>query len=205
MRFMLVCCLAVILLAPAGAAPPNVARRHQIAVTEGTATTPDGVRLYFRMAGDSGPVVIAPFALYHGRSLDQLATGRRIVTYDPRGRGRSQSVSPDRVSLELLLSDLDSVRRAVGVEQVAIIGWSGAGMEMFVYALRNPGRVTRLVQLAPVGPRIAPYGAQMMTDRQKRTDSAARSAYRKRVEAGEFLKDPVAECRACSRRMRSPE
>ena len=167
-----------------------------IPIRESVATTPDGVRLYYRVAGARGPVVIAPFALYHGASMDRLAKGRRIVTYDPRGRGRSQAVPPDRVSLDLLLTDLDTVRRAVGADKAAIIGWSGAGMETFVYALRNPGRVTRLVHLAPVAPRFVPYGSEMMADRQKRTDAAARSALQARVDAGAFRDDPAAECRA---------
>ena len=68
--------------APAPAAVP---------VSEGYATTPDGVRLYYRVAGTGEDVVLAPFALYHGTSLDRLAKGRRIVTYDPRGSERSTS------------------------------------------------------------------------------------------------------------------
>ena len=31
----------------------------------------------------------------------------------------------DRVSLDYLLSDFDTVRRAVGAEKIAISGWSG--------------------------------------------------------------------------------
>jgi pimeloyl-ACP methyl ester carboxylesterase len=187
--------------APAGAdraaeTPVAGARTAAVPVTEGSAVTPDGVRLHYRVAGRGGDVVLAPFALYHGASLDPLAEGRRIVTYDPRGRGRSQAVPPDQVSLDLLLSDLDTVRRAVGAEQVSLIGWSGGGMEMFVYALRNPGRVVRLVQLAPVGPRLAPYGEQMMADRQARTDAAAAAVLAERVQAGAFAGDPAAHCRA---------
>ena len=193
------------LLAVMAAVPPAAAQAQSlltaeqapaVPVSEHFATTADGVRLYYRVAGTGGPVVIAPFALYHGSALDRLAKGRRIVTYDPRGRGNSQAVTPDRVSLDLLLADFDAVRRAVGAEQASIIGWSGAGMEMFVYALRNPGRVSRLVHLAPVAPRFDPYGGQMMADREKRTDAAARAAFRKRVEAGAFADDPAAECRA---------
>jgi proline iminopeptidase len=171
-------------------------RQHSVPVTESYAVTPDGVRLYFRVAGAGTEAVIAPFALYHGSALDPLAVGRRIVTYDPRGRGKSQAVSPDRVSLDLLLMDLDTVRRAVGADRVALIGWSGAGMETFVYTLRNPGRVSRLVQLAPVAPRFVPYGGQMMADRQARTDPAAKSSLEARKKAGEFANDPAAECRA---------
>ena len=167
-----------------------------VPVQENFATTPDGVRLYYRIAGSEGPFVIAPFALYHGSSLDPLAKGRRIVTYDPRGRGRSAAAPLERVSLDYLLTDLDTVRKAVGAERVSIIGWSGAGMETFVYALRNPGRVDRLVQLAPVAPRFNPYGRTMMEDRDARTDNGSRAALQARVDAGEFRDRPAEHCRA---------
>jgi pimeloyl-ACP methyl ester carboxylesterase len=173
---------------------PSEAR--SIPVTEAYTTSADGVRIYYRAAGSGDAVVIAPFALYHGTALDRLAAGRRVVTYDPRGRGRSAAVSPDKVSRVLLLTDLEAVRRAIGAERVALIGWSGGGMETFVYAMNNPGRVSRLVQLAPVPPRFSPYGEQMMADRQQRTDQAAARALDARVKAGEFTKEPAAYCRA---------
>ena len=165
-------------------------------VREGYAVTPDSVRLYYRIAGEGEETVLAPFALFHGSAFDSLARGRRIVTYDPRGRGRSDSVPPDRVSFDLLLQDFETVRRAVGAERVAIIGWSGGGMETFVYAMRNPDRVTRLVQLAPVAPRFSPYGRLMGQDRMLRTDTIALAALRKREAAGEFASDRAGYCRA---------
>jgi pimeloyl-ACP methyl ester carboxylesterase len=167
------------------------------AVSESTTTSADGTRIYYRIAGSGPEAVLAPFALYHGASLDALASDtRRIVTYDPRGRGKSQKVSPDNVSLDLLLADLDAVRKAIGAERVAIIGWSGGGMETFVYALRNPTRVTRLVQLAPVGPRIDPYGSAMMTDRANRTDKVAAAKLEEQRKAGAFANRGADECRA---------
>lgn len=172
---------------------------EQTPVREGRATTPDGVSLYYRVAGAGEQVVIAPFALYHGDALDPLARGRRIVTYDPRGRGRSSAVPPDRVSFDLLLSDLETVRRAVGAEKVALIGWSGGGAETFAYALRNPDRVSRLIQLAPVASRFSPYGQQMMADREARMDKAAAAALRARISAGEFAGKPALECRERNR------
>lgn len=167
-----------------------------VPVTESRVTTPDGVGLYYRVAGTGPETVLAPFALFHEDALDSLARGRRIVTYDPRGRGRSDSVAADKVSLDHLLLDLETVRRAVGADSVALIGWSGGGMETFVYALRNPGRVTRLIHLAPVAPRFVPYGALMMGDRARRTDSVALAALRLRIDSGAFAGDPAAQCRA---------
>jgi len=175
---------------PRGATP-------DITVAERYAVTPDGVRLYYRVAGTGPETVLAPFALFHESALDPLARrGRRIVTYDPRGRGRSDSVPLEKVSLDKLLLDLETVREAVGAGRVALIGWSGGGMENFVYALRNPRRVTRLVQLAPVAPRFEPYGPLMMRDRAMRTDSAAKANLDRRIEAGDFRNDPAGLCRA---------
>jgi pimeloyl-ACP methyl ester carboxylesterase len=162
---------------------------------EAYAVTPDGVRLYYRTIGAGPRTVIAPFALYHESALDLLAVDHRVVTYDPRGRGRSGEVPPASLSLDRLVDDINTIAGAVGAETFALIGWSGGGMESFVYALRNPGRVTRLVQLAPVAARFTPYGSQMMEDRDRRTDPVARAEYRRRREANE-LGDTAAQCRA---------
>lgn len=168
----------------------------EFTVSEHTVETDDGITLYYRIAGEGDDTVMVPFALYHGQRLDSLAKGRRIVTYDPRGRGASDAAPLDTVTLDYMYRDFDTVRNAVGAEKVAIIGWSGGGMEMFVYAMRNPDRVTRLIQLAPIAARFDPYGPMFMEDRDRRTDQAARQAFRERVAAGEFDGDPEAHCRA---------
>src|SRR5688572_15900108 len=69
-------------------------------VREGYAVTPDSVRLWYRMLGTGKQTVIVPVAVYHGTRLDALADGRRLVLYDPRGRGRSDSVPTAKVSLD---------------------------------------------------------------------------------------------------------
>jgi pimeloyl-ACP methyl ester carboxylesterase len=143
--------------------------------------------------------VLVPVAVYHGTRLDALAKGRRLVLYDPRGRGRSDSVPPAKVSLDHQIHDLETIRRAVGAEKVALIGWSGLGMELFVYASRHPDRVTRLVQLDPVPPRRDPYMQAMMADRQIRTDSARMAALQARKARGEFERDEASWCREVSR------
>ncbi len=166
---------------------------------EGFVTTRDSVRLWYRVIGDGAETVIAPNALFHRNRLDSLAPGRRLVLYDPRGRGRSDPVPPSKVSLDHQLADLDAIRRAVGAERVALIGWSGPGMELFVYALRHPGRVTRLIQLAPVPPRMNPWTDSLMASRRERTDSAARADYRAREQRGEFASGGAEQCRAFHR------
>lgn len=170
-----------------------------VTVIESSVLTPDGIRLYYRVAGSGAQTIIAPFALYHGAALDRLARNRRIVTYDPRGRGRSDAVPLERLSLDFLLNDLDTVRQAVGADKVTLLGWSGGGMEGFAYALRHPGRVERIIQLAPVAARFDPYGMQMMEDRARRTDPAAAESLRARIAGGEFAGDTAAQCRERAR------
>lgn len=185
----------VLIFLAACAAPVGEPAQRPVRIAEFSVETADGVTLYYRVAGDGEEVVIAPFALYHGDVFDRLAAGRRVVTYDPRGRGRSQASPLDRVTLDFLLADLDTIRTAVGAEQVAVIGWSGAGMETFVYALSNPGRVTRLVQLAPVSARFNPYGLAFLDNLSSRIDADALAELDARIAAGEFENDEAALCR----------
>lgn len=175
-----------------GGAAPAVVR-------EGFVTTADSVRVYYRVVGEGEETVVVPVATFFGDRLDALALGRRLVLYDPRGRGRSDAVDSSQVSLEHQMVDLDAVRAAVGAGQVALIGWSGLGMELFVYTLRHPDRVTRLVQLAPVPPRQRRYVDQMIADRMERVDSAALAAAEAQRARGDFVEDPAAECRASNR------
>jgi pimeloyl-ACP methyl ester carboxylesterase len=164
-------------------------------VRETRVATPDGVSLYVRTVGTDGPVVIAQFATLHGTQLDRLGRSARLVLFDPRGRGRSDAVAPEQVSLDHLVRDLGAVQDWTGAPRVVVIGWSGAGMENFVYAARNPGRVERLVQLAPIGPRAKPYGEMMMQDRSRRTDQAANADFEARYKRGEYQGRGQALCR----------
>lgn len=157
--------------------------------------TEDGVKLYCRTVGEGEQTLIVPLATYHADRFDPLARGRRVVLYDPRGRGRSDSVGTSAVSLENQLRDLEAVREGVGAEKVALVGWSSLGMELFVYAFKYPERVSHLVQLAPLPPRRSPYMDQIIEDRERRTDSDAMQALQGRQQAGEFDDDPARLCR----------
>jgi len=169
-------------------------------VAEGYAVAPDSVRLWYRVVGDGRRTVIVPNALFHGDRLDSLAwSGWRVVLYDPRGRGRSDSVPAGKLSLDHNVADVEVIRTAVVADSAALIGWSGMGMELFVYALRHPHRVTRLVQLAPVAPRWVPWSDSLISSRQARTDTAAVGRLRARVSAGEFAGEEAGLCREMAR------
>lgn len=188
---------AVLLLS--GVAPPGHGQESGAAhpVREGYATADDGTRLYYRIVGDGPEAVVIPVGFYLEELLLPLAgPERRLVFYDPRGRGRSDAVDTTRVSLDHQVDDLEALRRELGIERMALIGWSGLGMEMAVYALRHPDRVTRLVQVAPVPPRNTPHNPEAYAERQRRMDQEALDRLRERRESGEFDGHPAAYCRA---------
>jgi proline iminopeptidase len=165
--------------------------------TDGIAQADDGVRLQYRVVGEGNDVVIVPVAVLMSPHFDVLARSRRVVYYDPRGRGRSDTGDLSKVSLDRNMQDLEILRRHLRLERFALIGFSGYGLEMAVYALRYPDRVTRLVQLAPVPPRLSPWMDGRGAGMQKRVDRTAWAEY-ERLKAGG---DAQARCRAYTQAM----
>jgi proline iminopeptidase len=165
----------------------------------GYVTTADGARLYYVDIGAGDQVVVIPMALYLSEVLAPLAEGRRLVFYDPRGRGRSDPADTSVVSLNRQVADLEELRAGLGIERMALLGWSGPGMEVAVYAMRYPERVTRIVQVSPVPPADAIMRSAGGDTRDQRTDTAAVNALLRRFSAGEYAADPAGFCREYNR------
>jgi proline iminopeptidase len=133
-------------------------------------TSVDGAQLYYRDIGEGPPTIV----LHGGPSfdhnyllpdLDRLADGFRLIYYDQRGRGKSaQTVSPATVTIDSEMADLETVRAALGLEQVALLGHSWGGLLVMEYALRYPDRVSHLILLntAP-----ASHGDCMLFERER--------------------------------------
>ena len=78
--------------------------------------------------------------------LDRLADAMRLVYYDQRGRGRSApGVAPADVTMESEVADVDTVRQALGLEEVAVLGHSWGGVLAMEYAARHPDHVSHLI------------------------------------------------------------
>jgi len=164
------------------------------AATEGFVTVEPGVRLAYRIVGAGRDVLVVPWPSASSE-LDLLAKGRRVLYYNPRGRLGSDSVDASKVTFENELKDLEAVRRHFGLDKMMLLSWSHYGMMTAVYAIRNPQRVSRLVQMTPGGPRRNPYLAEGMAAMARLADAAAKAKLEERKKAGEFANDPAALCR----------
>lgn len=173
-----------------------MAERTQSLPPEGYITTRDGVKLYYEIAGKGSQTIVVSGGFLIREALDRLTEDHRIVFFDARGRGRSEAVTGDQVSLDHQVNDVEDLRQALGVEKIVLLGWSGMGKEMAVYAIRHPDRVERFIQAAPLPPWDGDFMQKMMERRMSRIDPEALSELREKREAGFWKDDPEGYCRA---------
>lgn len=126
----------------------------------------DGSRIYVEVAvpaarGRQGPAadttLVVPLAVWFAPDLAPLALGRTVAFYGLRGRSRSAPGDPPRIGIDADVAELEAVREALGLERVAILGWSYMAGVAVRYALAHPERVERLVLVAPMPARKEPH------------------------------------------------
>jgi pimeloyl-ACP methyl ester carboxylesterase len=115
--------------------------------------TSDGVNIAYAETGEGTPIVRSLGWFTHlefewssplGRSFWQrLSRNHRLIRYDGRGMGLSESTS--EFSAETRLKDLEAVVDAVEVDQFALTASSEGSRTALRYTAKHPDRVTRLV------------------------------------------------------------
>ena len=83
------------------------------------------------------------------RVVDGIAAQHRVITFDNRGVGASQGKTPD--TIEAMARDAIAFIRALGFEQVDLLGCSMGGMIAQVIVQQEPQLVRKLI-LAGTGP-----------------------------------------------------
>lgn len=193
--------LALVLSGLAGCAPEASQRASlQLGDTAYVEVEP-GVRLFTRLVGEGPQTVVIPAGFFLEQPLAGLAEGRRLIFYDMRDRGRSDSV-PDvsRVGIRQDVDDLEALRKHFDLERVNLIGWSYLGTMVAMYAFEHPERVERLVQIGPIPPRSdAPYQDATREAFQAALDSADLAKLQELAESGVRESDPQRFYEAYSR------
>ncbi|HXM37102.1 MAG TPA: alpha/beta hydrolase [Gemmatimonadales bacterium] len=114
----------------------------------------NGVRLFTHRVG-TGPLVVVlhggPGA-HHDYLLpqyDRLAHGRALFYYDQRGGGQSPVPRDTPVGWREHVADLDALRTHLGLDRLALCGYSWGGLLALLYLLEHPGSVERLALVSP--------------------------------------------------------
>jgi pimeloyl-ACP methyl ester carboxylesterase len=108
----------------------------------------NGLSLYYEEQGSGEPLV-----LLHGgigasevwtASAPALAAGRRVITVDLQGHGRTPDI--DRpLRPEQLADDIAALIGDLGLERADVLGYSLGGEVALRLAIQHPGRLRRLV------------------------------------------------------------
>ncbi len=149
---------------------------------EGYLTTPDSLRLFYRVVGGGPDTVVA---IHGGPGVDlesiagdfqPLAERHTVIFYDQRGAGRS-SLPADtaRLGARHQLADLEAVRRHFGLERLTLVAHSYGPLLAASYALAHPQRVRRMVFFGPVPPRAGEFFRRFGAAVSARMDSVARA------------------------------
>ncbi len=140
---------------------------------------------------------MVPAASWVLEDLAPLEAHSCLVGYDVRGRGRSSAVTGDTpFGLDQDLEDLEVLRKARGLERMAILGWSYYGLLAARYALAYPERVERLVLVGPSAPRRRPFLDDFMDRFAGRLDLERLEEVERLRRQGQRETQPVSWCRA---------
>jgi proline iminopeptidase len=170
---------------------------------QGYVSTPDGAQLHYRIVGSGPDTVVIPALHFLVADLDPLARQRRLIFYDQRGRGGSDSIEDEMlVWTDYEMRDLEAIRQHFNLDQMSLIGWSYLGGVTALYTLEHDDRVCRLVLMCPIPPRLpSPYVSVEELDKkaESRIDPLRVKRLEEMREAGVDSKDPVAYCRKHNR------
>jgi proline iminopeptidase len=124
---------------------------QQAAEPQGKFVVVNGHRFWYRITGQGRPLLLIPGGpgsshTYFYPSLERLADSFQLIFFDAFGRGQSdRAKNPSEYSLNRDIDDIEGLRKALGLGQIAVYGHSYGGLVAQGYALRYPQSLSRLI------------------------------------------------------------
>lgn len=113
-----------------------------------------GGKIYYEEEGQGVPLVLingGPGGTHHvfHPYFSQLKDVARLIYYDQRGTGKSLKDDTGKTyTIKQAVEDLESLRKALGIDKWVVLGWSYGGLLAQCYALTYPEHVQGLVLVA---------------------------------------------------------
>jgi proline iminopeptidase len=119
----------------------------------------DGFALHYRSEGSGTPIVFLSGG--PGLEVDYFVpaakffpAGYRRIYLEQRGTGRSRpaNLTPEMMTLRLVVEDLEALRTHLQLDRIMLAGHSWGGMLAMAYAASHPDHVDRLILIGSGGP-----------------------------------------------------
>jgi pimeloyl-ACP methyl ester carboxylesterase/predicted glycosyltransferase len=122
----------------------------------------DGVRVFYEVYGEGDPTILflPTWTLIHSRcwkmQIPYLSRHCRVITFDPRGNGRSDRPDdPEAYAEEEFAADALAVLDATETARAFVVGYSMGAQRGLVLAAEHPERVEGIVFIGPAVPLAA--------------------------------------------------
>jgi len=122
----------------------------------------DGVKIFYEVYGDGKATILLlpPWSIVHSRGwkmqIPYLARHYRVITFDPRGNGRSdRPIGAKAYDEREFAADAVAVLDATGSDRAVIVGFSLGAQRSLLLATEHPARVAGVVFIGPAVP-LAP-------------------------------------------------
>lgn len=118
----------------------------------------NGNLLHYRIFGSGEPLLIingGPGMSSEGfvPLAKELSINNKVILYDQRGTGSSKMAGIDASSMtmELLVEDIETLRKHLNIREWIILGHSFGGMLAYAYAAQYPEKVRAMIQSSSGG------------------------------------------------------
>jgi pimeloyl-ACP methyl ester carboxylesterase/predicted glycosyltransferase len=126
----------------------------------------DGVKIFYEVygAGKATILLLPPWSIVHSRGwkmqIPYLARYYRVITFDPRGNGRSdRPIGANAYDEREFAADAVAVLDAAGSDRAVIVGFSLGAQRSLLLATEHPTRVAGVVFIGPAVP-LAPTASR---------------------------------------------
>jgi len=126
----------------------------------------DGVKIFYEVYGDGKATILLlpPWSIVHSRGwkmqIPYLARHYRVITFDPRGNGRSdRPIGAKAYDEREFAADAVAVLDATGSDRAVIVGFSLGAQRSLLLATEHPARVAGVVFIGPAVP-LAPTASR---------------------------------------------
>ena len=133
----------------------------------------DGVKVSYELFGHGDPTIVLmpPWSIVHSRTWKMqvpfLARHYRVITFDPRGNGRSDRPgSADSYLSAEYAADALAVMDATGTDRAALVSFSRGASYALHLGAASPERVLGQIFICPTTP-LAPFAAARLPYAQR--------------------------------------